>query len=315
MQSVGGGNVKAASKSRNGKNGHPPAVPPLHATPTAPKGTLIVIGGRENKEGHKPILEEVARRIGNGKLVIATLASDEPEEQWATYQKVFRELGVKQTAQLDVRSRRDLLEHNAGLDLLEGATGLFFAGGDQMKITSRFGGTQACTRMREIYEKGGTIAGTSSGASVMSEVMITGGESNSNTTASIQLAAGLGLIPGMIIDQHFAERGRMGRLLAAVGQNPRMLGIGIDEDTAMVVESHNQFFVMGSGAVSVVDGSHIAFSNAAEENPRAPSIFGITIHVLSDGDRFDLNSRVPTYGPSAPADEPEGTKEPAGQRT
>jgi cyanophycinase len=119
----------------------------------------------------------------------------------------------------------------------------------------------------------------------------------------------------MIIDQHFAERGRMGRLLAAVGQNPRILGIGIDEDTAMVIQSHDQFVVMGSGAVSVVDGAHITYSNAAEENPRAPSIFGVTVHVLSDGDRFDLNSRTPIYGPNAPAPEPNEAKAPAGQQT
>jgi cyanophycinase len=282
-------------KSANGKNGNAYRVAPVDVTTPNPKGSLIVIGGRENKDGHRPILEEVARRAGTGKLVVVTLASEEPEQQWHTYKKVFTELGVKHVVQLDVRNREELIE-NPRLDLLAEAEAMFFAGGDQMKITSKFGGTQACMRMHEIYQNGGTIAGTSSGASAMSEVMITGGDDKASSIAgSVRLAAGLGLVPGMIIDQHFAERGRMGRLLAAVGQNPRMLGVGIDEDTAIVLDSHHEFCVMGSGAVSVVDGSHVAYCNAAEDDPPAPCIFGVTIHVLGRGDRFDLTSRHPSH--------------------
>jgi cyanophycinase len=269
--------------------------PPVYATPVEPQGSLIIIGGRENKEGgHRPILEEIARRVKDGKLVVATMASEEPTEQWDTYRKVFSELGIENVVHFDVRSREELLE-NPRLDLLQQEDVLFFAGGDQTKVTSRFGGTALCTRMREIYERGGTIAGTSSGASVMSEVMMTGGDENSSSNAATtRLAAGLALVPGVIIDQHFAERGRISRLLKAVGQNPRLLGLGIDEDTAVLMESHRRFAVIGSGAVYVVDGRRMLFSNAAEEDEAAPSIHGLTLHVLSEGDAFDLIARKPS---------------------
>ncbi len=127
--------------------------------------------------------------------------------------------------QLDARSREELLE-KISPDQIDERSVVFFAGGDQMKITSKFGGTPLCDRMRDLYMSGAMIAGTSSGASVMSEVMMSGGESESShqTQSSLQLSPGLGFISGVIIDQHFAERGRMGRLLAAVGQNPRLLG-------------------------------------------------------------------------------------------
>ena len=267
--------------------------PPAYPTPVDPQGDLIVIGGRENKEGHRPILEEVARRANGGKIVVTTFGSDEPEEQWSDYEKVFRELGVKDLVHLDARKREELLQHPR-LDEVEGASVIFFGGGDQTKVTSRFGGTPLCSRIREMYQQGVTIAGTSSGASVMSEVMMMGGDENSSSdAATARLAAGLALIPQVIIDQHFAERGRISRLFKAIGQNPRMLGIGIDEDTAIVVDKHQRFIVMGSGAVYVVDGSAITFSNAADEDQPAPSIHNIVVHVLCQSDCFDMTARKP----------------------
>jgi cyanophycinase len=273
-------------------------VPPVYATPVEPQGSLIIIGGHENKEGHRPILEQIARSVRKGKLVVATLASEEPEEQWDTYRTAFIELGVSRVEHLDVRKREELLS-NPRLDLLDDAEVLFFAGGDQTKITSRFGGTPLCTRMRERYEQGATIAGTSSGASAMSEVMMAGGDENTSSgTASSSLAAGLGLVPGLIIDQHFAERGRISRLFKAVAQNPRLLGIGIDENTAIVLEEHREFRVLGSGAVYVVDGKALLYSKSPEEGAAPSSMFGLWTHVLSDGDRFDLRSRTPEAGPA-----------------
>jgi cyanophycinase len=267
--------------------------PPVHATPIEPRGSLIIIGGHESKDGARPILEEVARRAKQSKLVVATMGSDEPGEQWETYRKVFQELGVDTIVQLDVRKREELLEEPR-LELFDEGDVVFFAGGDQTKVTSRFGGTALCTRMREIYERGATIAGTSSGASVMSEVMMTGGDENSSTSsATTRLAAGLAIAAGIIIDQHFAERGRISRLLKAVGQNPRLLGLGIDEDTAVVMEGHRRFSVMGSGAVYVVDGTRMSYSNAAEEDESAPSIHTLLLHVLNSGDVFDLETRRP----------------------
>lgn len=269
----------------------------MDATPPNPDGSLIVIGGHENKEGHRPILELIAKRAGAGKLVVATLASEEPESQWREYERTFRQLGVKRIEQLDVRRRQDLLE-DPRLELLKDARVLFFAGGDQTKISSKFGGTPLCDRMREIYQAGATIAGTSSGASVMTEIMMAGGESNTSSEVGgdLHLAAGLGLISGVIIDQHFAERGRMGRLLGAVANNPRLLGIGIDENTAFVFKGHREGTVIGSGAVYIIDGREITYTNAAEDQKKSLSVFGVKVHVLSKGDKFDLTNRTPVEG-------------------
>src|SRR4051812_46493302 len=204
----------------------------LDSTPFRPEGTLIVIGGNEAKEGHRPILELIAKRAARGKLLVITIASEESEEQWETYQKTFRSLGVAHLEQFDARSREQLVNESRP-DMLDEGTVVFFAGGDQMKITSKFGGTPLCDRMRQLYSRSALIAGTSSGASVMAEVMMAAGESESSHQGqdSVRLSPGLGLISGVIIDQHFAERGRMGRLLAAVGPNAPPVGGGNDEGT------------------------------------------------------------------------------------
>jgi cyanophycinase len=269
----------------------------LDSTPFRPEGTLIVIGGNESKEGHRPILELIAKRATAGKLVVVTVASEEPEQQWHTYQKTFKALGVARLEQFDARSREELLEQSRP-ETLDERTVIFFAGGDQMKIASKFGGTPLCDRLRELYAQGALIAGTSSGASVMAEVMMAAGESESSQHGqdSVRLAPGLGLISGVIIDQHFAERGRMGRLLAAVAQNPRLLGIGIDENTALVLQGHEHAAVIGSGAVYIVDGRSITHTNASESEDQAISVFGATVHVLNSGDRFDLANRKPAPG-------------------
>lgn len=283
--------------ARNGKRLVPATEAQMDATPCAPEGTLVVIGGKEQKEGSRPILELIAKRVGSGKLVICTLASEEPKEQWEEYQATFRGLGVQRIEQLDGRQRDELM-NRAPDDLLDEKTVMFFAGGDQMKITSKFGGTPLCDRLRQIYTSGATIAGTSSGASVMAEVMMAAGEGQSSHEIgdSLRLAPGLGFISGVIIDQHFAERGRMGRLLGAVGQNPRLLGIGIDEDTALVFRGHHDASVIGSGAVYIIDGRNVSYTNSGEDTSDVMSLFGLTVHVLSRGDRFDLTTRQPLTG-------------------
>lgn len=263
----------------------------------------MIIGGNEHKDGDRPILEELARRAGSGTLVVATLASEEPEAQWKQYQTLFHELGVRKVEQLDVRRREELLE-DPRLELLDTATVVFCAGGDQLKITSRFGGTPLCDRVRRFYEAGGTIAGTSSGASVMSETMLVSGEGDQSHVVggSLRMAPGLGFMPGVIIDQHFAERGRMGRLLGAVAQNPRLLGIGIDEDTAVLFDGRRELRVLGSGAVYIVDGRGMTYTNTAEDDARVASVYGLTVHTLSASDRFDLQTREPGR---LPAERPE----------
>jgi cyanophycinase len=195
---------------------------------------------------------------------------------------------------MDIRTRTETSSEEK-LRLLDGATGVFFTGGDQLRITSQMGDTPVMSRILDIYRKGGVIAGTSAGASAMCETMLVKGTSReSYRIGDLYMAPGLGLIQDVIIDQHFAERGRMGRLLGAVAQNPRMLGIGIDEDTAISVENGEEFRVLGSGAVSVVDGEGVTYSNIAEEREdRALSIYDVKLHILSHGDSFDLLRRRP----------------------
>jgi cyanophycinase len=218
-----------------------------------------------------------------------------PDGLFEEYEKVFRGLGVKHVYNLEIADRHEATLESK-LRILDDATAVFFTGGDQMKITSQIGDTPIFRRLQEIYDDGGLIAGTSAGAAVMSEtMMVTGGDGESHIVGdSVRMAPGLGFIGGVIVDQHFMERGRVGRLIGAVAQNPKNLGIGIDEDTAIVVERGNGFYVLGAGAVYVIDGSEVTYSNIAEEAMmKTLSIYDVRMHVLSQGDRFDLLNRRP----------------------
>ena len=257
---------------------------------------LIIIGGKEDRSRDSLILGEVARRVGSGKLVVSTVAMARgTSELFDQYEKAFRALGVKHLFNLEINSR-DEAKLDSKLRILDDAKGVFFTGGDQVRITSQIGDTPIYQRIREIYDDGGVIAGTSAGASAMSETMLVyGGDEKSHVIGeSVRMAPGLGLIGGVIIDQHFMERGRVGRLIGAVAQNPKNLGIGIDEQTAIVVERGNGFYVLGSGAVYVFDGSEVSYSNIAEEDlNKTLSIYDLRMHMLSQGDRFDLLKRAP----------------------
>ena len=266
-----------------------------------PKGQLLVIGGHEDKEGDRQILRELASLVGDGKLVVSTIASDVAGEIWDMYETVFRGLGVQHVHHLNTESRADASSPRC-MKILEGATAVFFTGGDQLRITSLIGDTPAFSRMYEIFLEGGTIAGTSAGASMMSETMIVRGsaEESHRVQSGLQLAPGLGFAKDMVIDQHFAERGRIGRLLGVVGQNPRIIGIGIDENTAILMRPHRDFRVLGDGGVTVLDGRNVTHSNIAEaEEGCTMSVFGVTLHLLGSGDLFDLRRREPRDMPEA----------------
>jgi len=256
-------------------------------------GPLIIIGGHEAKSGDRTILKEVARRLDGGKLVIATVASHEPEGYFDSYREGFRNLGVGELVELYVEERSE--SHDAEvLAVLDGAAGVFFSGGDQLRISSQIGDTPIERRIRDLHARGGLIAGTSAGASVMSETMLVKGPSaESYRIGEVHMAPGLGLLRDVIIDQHFAERGRFGRLLGAVAHNPRLMGLGIDENTATVVEG-GRMTVIGEGAVYVVDGENATHSNISEGAAEdALSMFNVTLHVLSKGDVFDIRARRP----------------------
>ncbi|WP_163192881.1 cyanophycinase [Clostridium thermarum] len=260
------------------------------------KGTLIIIGGAEDKKGEKEILKNVCSKLNTeeDELVVVTVATESPIEVGAQYRKVFENLGVKRVSILNVVSREDAFS-NENIQMINKAALVFFTGGDQLRITSMLGGTPLYNSLLRMYEEGCVFVGTSAGASAMSDNMVVQGpDEESPRKCTLKMAPGLGLIRGVIIDQHFAQRGRIGRLLVGVAENPQSLGIGIDEDTAIEVNSDGIFRVLGNSAVYVLDGSTIERSNVSEQCPNEVlSIFNVRMHVLKSGDRFDINLRKP----------------------
>jgi cyanophycinase len=258
------------------------------------RGSLIIIGGAEDKRGETKILKEVADLVGgaNGRLMIMTTATESPQELGNLYRKVFGELGVGYIDVLNINTRDDanLVDNSKRIN---GSTGVFFTGGDQLRITSILGGTLVYDALQEAYSKGVPVIGTSAGASVMSDTMIVDGISNDPARkCTLKMAPGLGLLKEAIIDQHFDQRGRIGRLLCGVAQNPHMLGIGIDEDTAIRVYPDAHFEVIGTNAVTVIDGKSVKSSNVSELKPNEIlAISGITLHVLPMGYGFDMQRR------------------------
>lgn len=192
------------------------------------KGNLIIIGGAEDKNGDKSILKEVCSQINKEEeeLIIATVASESPEKKGSEYNNIFSDLGVKNISILNVRERKDAFEQK-NIEAINKASIIFFTGGDQLRITSLLGGTELYKTMLRRYDEGCTFVGTSAGASVMSDTMIVSGPNDeSPKKCTLKMAPGLGLIRGVIIDQHFAQRGRIGRLLVGIAENPQSIGIG-----------------------------------------------------------------------------------------
>lgn len=258
------------------------------------KGNLLIIGGAEDKSGECRILKHAAAIAGGreARLMILTTATEKPEEVGSEYRKVFKKLGISDIEVLDVSSREDA-NAAANADRIGNSTGIFFTGGDQLRITSILGGTMVGKALQEAYENGVVIIGTSAGASVMSGTMILDG--NSNVPAkkcTLKMAPGLGLLEEAIIDQHFDQRGRMSRLLCGIAENPYMLGIGIDEDTAIQVYPDARFEVLGTNAVTLLDGKSIINTNVSELKPdELLSISNVTLHVLPAGYGFDMKNR------------------------
>src|SRR5262245_17991402 len=232
------------------------------SAPRAPSGTLFVIGGAEDRHDTKIILSRLAERIGSGKLVISTLATDYGDEMWEVYRKLFTSMGVKQVKHLGI-NHRDETSEDPRLDMLSDAKAVFFTGGDQLKITTRLGGTAISERIEEIYRRGGIVGGASAGATALGEMMLVGihGAGSSKLVDALHMAPGLGLAENMINDPHSTARGPISRLIAAVAQNRRLLGVGIDEDTAVVAESDGTLHTIGSGSVYIVDGHALTYTN------------------------------------------------------
>ncbi len=228
----------------------------------------------------------------NDILTVLTTATEQPRETGQDYHEAFTRLGVENVRILNINTRDDA-DNEDNCRLIDNSRCIFMTGGDQLRITSILGGTRAYKAIKELYRSGGIIMGTSAGASVMSSTMIVQGNDNEPARkCTLKMAPGLGLFEGVIIDQHFDQRGRFGRLLCGVAENPDILGIGIDEDTAIKLRPDMHFEIIGSNSVTVIDGKTIQSSNVSELNPNEIlAIMGVTVHVLPQGYGFNLENR------------------------
>jgi cyanophycinase len=265
---------------------------PLPAAATAlrgtPRGHLVVIGGGEDRERDKLILRRFVELAGGtrARIVVLTAASQHPDEMWKIYDDAFGELDVRERVALTIESREDANDERQAA-IVRAATGVFMTGGDQKRLLALIGGTAIDSAMHEVLARGGAIAGTSAGASAMSEHMLAaGGRDVLPEKGSVSLACGLGYIQRVIIDQHFSERQRLGRLLAVVAQNPYLIGIGIDEDTALVIEPGRGLEVIGEGAVTLIDGRQM-LSNFLDVDEREKlELVNVRLHLLPSGARY-----------------------------
>jgi cyanophycinase len=261
--------------------------------PKQKKGQLIIIGGAEEREGECKILREFVRRSGGleAQIVVMTVATELPREVGDDYIRAFERLGVKNVRIVDTVTREDT-ESSSILEAIKKATGIFFTGGDQARITEILKDTQIEKLLHQKYAQGSVIGGTSAGASMMSNTMILEGDSETNPRPEIvEIEEGMSFLPEAIIDQHFAERGRLGRLLAAVARHPDLIGLGIDENTAIVVND-GQFQVVGEGACTVVDLSEISHNNIKQLlHDEDLALCDVKLHILPEGYGFDLKTR------------------------
>lgn len=269
------------------------------------RGWIIPIGGAENKENDRHILERFVRVSGgpDADIVVIPTAS-RLHETGPRYEKLFRDLGAERVSVMDFDTRRDCQEPGR-LARLEQASGIFFTGGNQLRLTTLLGGTPVAKLIRVRNAHGVTVGGTSAGASILSEHMIAfGDEGSSVISGSVRLAPGLGLTNRFIIDQHFRQRDRLGRLLTALAYNPFAVGIGLDEDTAAFIGPDETVEVEGSGGVTIVDASEVAFSsmdNVSEGQPVC--LLGLKLHILVAGATFNLHTRQARAGSLAPTKE------------
>jgi cyanophycinase len=271
---------------------------PSKIPPDETRGWIVPIGGAENKENDRHILERFIRVSGgeNADIVVIPTAS-RMHETGPRYEKLFNELGAAQVTVMDFDTRRDCQEAGR-LRRIEEATGIFFTGGNQLRLTTLLGGTPVAKLIRSRNARGVTVGGTSAGASILSEHMIAfGDEGSSVISGSVRLAPGLGLTNRFIIDQHFRQRDRLGRLITALAYNPFAVGIGLDEDTAAFIGPDEIIEVEGSGGVTVVDASEVSYSSIGEVDDGQPvSVLGLRLHILVAGATFNLHTRQATAG-------------------
>lgn len=282
-----------------------------------PKGYLIAIGGAEDKGTEEEkvrqnsldffkqgILNEILSLCGKNKdplIEVVTAASTIPEEVAQVYKKAFRKLGCIEIGHLKIRNR-ETADSKKTLERLEKCNCILFSGGDQLRLCSVLGGTTFMDVLRERYEtESFVIAGTSAGAAAMSNTMICGGdETKAYLKGRVELSIGLGFLQEAIIDTHFDARGRFGRLVQAIAAQPGAVGIGLDEDTGVIIEKGTKMRAIGSSSVVIVDGTSISHNNIADIRGGMPiSVASLMVHIMTHSDVFDIHTREFT-GVSSP---------------
>jgi len=275
-----------------------------------PKGKLIAIGGNEDK-GTEPepnysqknnlnffglqILSRIVHEIGghDSYIEVITSASSIPDEVGQNYLDAFGKLGCKNVRVMSIRNREDAQRPEI-IERIKNCDGVMFSGGNQLRLSSIFGGTEFLHVLQHRYlNENFTIAGTSAGAMAMSNTMIyQGSSSEALFKGEVKITTGLGFIKDVIIDSHFVTRGRFGRLTQAVAANPSCIGIGLGEDTGVFISEGRYLEAVGSGLVIIIDGHHIRHSNIADLKEGSPiSIENLVVHVMSKGNCYDLGTR------------------------
>ena len=267
------------------------------------RGFIIPIGGGEDRVKEMQIHRRFVELSGGADAYIVVIPTASMlDTTGSDYHRIFAGLGAGKVAFMPITRRVDC-DNPEFAQMLDDATGIFITGGNQLRLSAILGGTPVVTKIRRRNAEGMPVAGTSAGASIMSEHMVAGGQGNeSPAEGTVTLAPGIGLTNAVIIDQHFTERNRLGRLLTASSFNPFLIGLGIDEDTAAFIGPDNVLEVIGSGTVTVVDASHITHSSMWDAKPgEALSLLGLRLDVLGEGCRYDLNARIAYPPPEHPA--------------
>ncbi len=262
------------------------------------------IGGAEERVRDPAILRRFVELCGgaSARIVIIPTAS-KLRNAGRDYEKLFTDIGVREVRSLAYRDRSDC-ERESWLRVLERADGAFFTGGSQLRLSTTLGGTPVAAMLRDRNRDGTLhIAGTSAGAAIMSQHMIAFGDEGSTPHADmVTLAPGLGILENLIVDQHFRQRDRLGRLLSALAYNPFAVGIGLDEDTAAIIGGDDSIEIAGSGAITIVDPKDVEYSSMDSANRSDPvSIIGVRLHILVEGGHYNLQTREAFPGARTPS--------------
>jgi cyanophycinase len=266
---------------------------PAQITLGGERGFVVPIGGAEDKENGSIILKRFVNLCGGKKANIAIIpTASKLKEIGSDYETIFNRLGAGKSFTVSVANRTDS-QIEGHIESLNSATGIFITGGNQLRISTIIGGTQLARKIRRLNADGVHVAGTSAGAAIMPEHMIAGGSSGSlPSEKGATFAPGLGLISKIILDQHFSQRNRLGRLLSAVAYNPFPSALGICEDTAAFINSDGMLEVVGKGSITIIDPSELQYSSMAEaDRGENLSLFGLKLHILNNGERYDINTR------------------------